>query len=115
NVYAIKSCIAFIKLYQYPVEVPFFPFSGCESLTHGGFSPATHPPWLWLHFHGRADLDGAKRRIGNPGRHFESLIQVFAIQDINARELLLRFGEWAVSDQRFAVADANGRRSAGRL
>ena len=68
-----------------------------------------------LQFHDRADFDGAMHRIRDLAGHFDGFIQIFAIAHVEARELLLRFGERAINDQRLAVADADGCRSPGRL
>src|SRR5713101_4888070 len=62
----------------------------------------------------RADFDGASYGVGDPGRHRDSFVQVFAIQDVEAGELLLRFGEGAIGNHCFAVANADGCRAAGR-
>ena len=60
----------------------------------------------------RADFDGTSYGVGDPGRHRDSFVQVFAIQDVEAGEVLLRFGEWAIGHHHFAVANADGCRAA---
>src|SRR5690242_4927840 len=44
--------------------------------------------------HNRADFDRTVQRVWDHSCQFYGFIQVFAIEDIITRELLLRFGEW---------------------
>ena len=52
--------------------------------------------------------DGAAAGGGDAGGPLESVVEVGAIEDVVAGELLLGFGEGAVGDERFAVVDAHG-------
>ena len=61
-----------------------------------------------------ANSDGASYCdcVEDHGCHLASFVQVFAIQDVEAGELLLRFGEWAIGNHHFAVANADDCRAA---
>src|SRR5271168_972230 len=72
---------------------------------------------LW-HLTEWADLDQpatpltTSRNLCGP---FQSFVQVFAIEDIEPRQLLLGLGVWAIGDHDFAVLHADsGRGDAGR-
>ena len=47
--------------------------------------------------------------------YVQRLVDVLALEDVVAAELLLRLRERPVGDERLAVADADGRRGGGRL
>src|SRR6266568_7323133 len=68
-----------------------------------------------LHFREGTDFDGAVERVGYLCSQFDSFIQVLAVEDVSSGKLFLRFGEWAIDDQRFALADADGPGCAGWL
>jgi hypothetical protein len=62
---------------------------------------------MGLELDDQANFDGASYCVGDHGRHRASFAQVFAIQDVEAGEVLLRFGEWAIGHHHFAVANAD--------
>src|SRR5579859_468137 len=72
-----------------------------------------------LHFdaklHDRAHLHRAAPGAGDHGRQLDGLIQVLAVQQIIAAQLLLGFGVWPVGGDRLAVAHAHGGGGAGGL
>src|SRR6266581_3819027 len=68
-----------------------------------------------LHFHEGTNFDGAVERVGYLCSQFDSFIQVLAVEDVSTGKLFLRFGKWAVNNERFAFADANRHGCAGWL
>src|SRR6266545_2893906 len=65
--------------------------------------------------HHRADLDRAVARPRDPGRDLDRLVEVLAVDQVVAAELLLGLGEGPVGGERLAAADLHGGRGAGRL
>src|SRR5215204_5883535 len=63
----------------------------------------------------RANLDASALRPGDLGGPLDRLVQVLAVEDVEARELLLGLRERAVGDQALAVGHAHGRRGGDRL
>src|SRR5262245_5670870 len=65
--------------------------------------------------HHRPDLDRADLGARDPRRPVDRLVEVRAVEDVEAPELLLRLGEGAIGDGALAVTNANGRRRLGRV
>ena len=63
----------------------------------------------------RPDLDGADARPGNPTSDADRVVEILGIDQEVAGDLLARFDERTVGDERFAVAHPNDGRGRRRL
>src|SRR5574341_286723 len=70
---------------------------------------------VWLGFRDGAYFDNAHGCRRKLSREFNGLIQVLAVQDIDAAELLLGFHVRAIPDRQFTILSPHGRRGAAGL
>src|SRR2546429_5667020 len=67
-----------------------------------------------LEFHHRANLNGTISSGRNLRGQRNRFVEVFAIHQIKAAELLFRFGKWTIGGQGPPITDTHGRRTVGR-
>src|ERR1051326_6311235 len=67
-----------------------------------------------VEFHHRTNFNGAASSCGDAGSQGNCFVEVFAIHQVVATELLFGLGKWTIGGQGFAIADAHGRRGVGR-
>src|SRR5690349_10881698 len=80
-----------------------------------GIKPAAADPGCSVELHHRAHLDMAGRRPGDLRGEVQSDVEVRAIEDIEAPELLFRLDKGSVRGDPLAIPDAHNRGRCGRL
>src|SRR6266571_1935055 len=78
-----------------------------------GVRPLSCLPTL-LEFHDRANFNGPISSGGNAGSQGNRFVEVFAIHQVVATELLFRLGKWTIGCQGLAIAYTHGCRGVGR-
>src|SRR5690349_13158462 len=82
------------------------------ALVDSGSGPGGRGAKLWtdVELANRPHFDAAELCRRNSRCELDGLVEIACLDEIEARELLLGFGEWPVGDRELAVAHAHGGR-----
>src|SRR6266508_160782 len=87
----------------------------CSTTSRVASATLTPPDRSGGELHDRAHLDRAVERPGDLGGGLDRLVEVLAVDDVEAAELLLGLGEWAIGGERLVAPDPHRGGGADRL